>query len=391
LEKIKKVLVITGWFPNEFETSKGVFTKKIVEAQLKYTNCLITVICPVPYFPKINLSFIPQKFRNFSKIKYSYLNNGYKIYYPKYFKFPSPLSDKIDWYNYYKAAARTIRKEKIEFDIIHSHGLFPDSYSAALISEQFHKPLVVHVHDSFINLIYEKFPRKINFISKIAAKLLPVSRFQAKMLTDTLKEANIENKIEVIYNGVDLDIFKIKPAEERESNSFQIVFVGNNYKNKGLPILLEAIANLKGKYKIKLDIVGEGSDKEEMIELVQGAGLDDFVNFKGNISNNILAEQLPGYNLLVLPSEFETFGIVLIEALACGIPVISTNITAIPEIVSDDEIGILITPGSVEELTEAIKKAINKHWNKRYMREHAMKFSLQETAKNIDKIYDQIL
>ena len=53
-DKMKKVLIITTWFPNEGELTKGVFTKKIIEAQLQYTNCEITVICPIPFFPKMN-------------------------------------------------------------------------------------------------------------------------------------------------------------------------------------------------------------------------------------------------------------------------------------------------------------------------------------------------
>lgn len=391
MKKTKRILIITGWFPNEFETSKGIFTKKIVEAQLKYTNCSITIICPIPYFPKINFSFIPEKFKNSSKIKYYYLNEGYKVYHPKYLKLPSPLSDKIDWYAYYKAVLKTIKREKINFDIIHSHGLFPDSYSAALISTHFSTPLVVHLHDSFLNLIYKKFPRKIDFILKTMTKILPVSHFQSQILLDTVSRPDIKNKISVVYNGVDLDAFKIEMNAQKDIDHFRVIFIGNNYKGKGLSTLLHSIAILKAYYVIKLDIIGDDKDKPEFVELIENIGLKGYVNFKGNIPNDKLPALIPDYNILVLPSEFETFGIVLIEAMACGIPVIATNVTAIPEIVSDEEVGILFSPGNIEELAKALEKAINKKWNKQYIHKHAMKFSIEETANNIEKIYDSIL
>lgn len=392
MRKTKKILIITGWFPNEFEPSKCVFTKKIVEAQLQYTDCEITVICPAPYFPKINLSFIPTKFKNYSKLKYFYQNEAYKVYYPKYLKLPSPLSDKLDWFSFYKAIQKTIHREKLEFDLIHSHGIFPDSYAAALISAAYKKPLVVHVHDTFLDLIYKKHPKQVEYILNTATSILPVSQFQSKVLQDTVPHLSLEKKMTVIYNGVDLNLFKPNmTANESKSPVFRIAFIGIDYRRKGLKSLLSATSTLKDKHKILLDVIGDDVNKPEFATFAQHLNISNILTFKGNISNEKLSKLLPDYNLLVLPSEFETFGIVIIEAMACGIPVIATNISAMPEIVSNDEVGSLFNLGNIEELTRAIEKAISKQWNKQVIHDHAMKFSLVETVKNIDTVYNKLL
>jgi len=144
-----------------------------------------------------------------------------------------------------------------------------------------------------------------------------------------------------------------------------------------------------GKFTARNKFMTQDQLRQNAADYVKQAA--NIVDFKGNISNEKLSQLLPDYNLLVLPSEFETFGIVIIEAMACGIPVIATNISAMPEIVSNDEVGTLFNLGNIEELTMAIEKAISKPWNKQVIHDHAMTFSIVETAKNIDQMYNKLL
>ena len=119
--------------------------------------------------------------------------------------------------------------------------------------------------------------------------------------------------------------------------------------------------------------------------------LTNVIKFKGVINNDVLPQYLKEYSLFVLPSRYETFGVVLIEAMASGVPIVATRAGAIPEIVSSDEVGILVEPNNPRLLAEGIKKATNRHWNRERIRDYVQKFSLEHTAKKIEKIYNNIL
>ena len=107
--------------------------------------------------------------------------------------------------------------------------------------------------------------------------------------------------------------------------------------------------------------------------------------------NKLLPMLLPNYDMLILPSQYETFGIVLIEAMACGLPVIASNIAAMPEIVANDNVGYLINPEDIEEFKKTIKLVFNKIWDKQYIHKYAHTFSIEQTANTINKVYDSIL
>ena len=386
----KKILVITTWFPNNQEPSKCIFNKNIVEAQFKYNDCSITIISPIPHLPGLKLSFVPKRFKRYINLPYKEITDSYRIFRPKYFKLPGVLSSKIDWIAYLKAVKRVIEKENIDFDIIHTHGLFPDSYVGALVSDIYKKPLVVHLHDSYIKDIYKKHSKKIDFTFKQASALVPVSEFQSKMIQD-MSKSDVKGKTAVVYNGIDISSFSIDRDVSESESTKKIIFIGGNYKGKGLDTLLNAISLIKDKSDLKLDIYGGKLNDKEFLDLVDALQIKNNVCFKGVLPNNHLAELIPTYSFLVLPSIYETFGIVLIEAMACGLPVISTRITAIPEIVSNEDVGLLVEPNNPKELALAIEKALTKKWDRQYISKFAKKFSIQNQAINIDNVYSKIL
>ncbi len=383
------ILVITTWFPNEININTGIFVKKLIEAQIKYSSVSITVVSPIPYFPKLNFSFIPEKYRNASKVKYCNDKNGYLVYYPRYFKLPSPYSEKVDWYSYFKAVKKTIKKEKIKFDIIHSHGLIPDAFVATKISKLFNKPIVNHIHDTYFDEIYKKNKIKVDEIFEHSKRIIPVSHFQANII---LKYYNrYFEKIEVVYNGVDTEKFKYNVQNIEINNPLnKFIFVGVIDHRKGIDLLIESFNILKD-LSITLDIYGKGKQIQEYQKQIDLYSLNEKIKFKGEIDNNLLGSELSAHSFFIFPSRYETFGIVLIEAMACGLPVIASNITAIPEIVQNEEIGILFESENYLSLSEAIKKAINKKWNKKYIREQAERFSMKVSVDNIDKIYNNII
>ena len=388
------ILVITRWFPNKYEPLKCIFTKNILDAQARYTKYQYTLISPVPYFPKRNLPFASKRFKNFSRLDYKEKGNGYEIYRPKYFKLPDPLSKELEWHTYFRAVCRVIKRERLKFDLIHSHGIYPDGYTAVKIGEYFRIPVVIHLHDSYFKKIHKTYSQKIDKIMSYCERVIVVSEFQKRNIVELYN--NYAGKICTIYNGVDINKFDIayqglEAFPTKDKNEVKIVFIGNLLDVKGVDILIHALNILEDNISISCDIYGDGKNKKKCQAMVNALSLANVVKFKGFINNDILPRYLKKYSFLVLPSRYETFGIVLIEAMACGIPVIATKVGAIPEIVASDEVGILVKPNSPEALAEGIKNATKKDWDREKIRDYATKFSIEKTAIEVGNVYDEIL
>jgi len=221
-----------------------------------------------------------------------------------------------------------------------------------------------------------------------ADKLIAVSKFQYQTITTVADE--FAGKMRVVYNGIDTEKFS-PSAQTSAGKAARMIFVGNLIEGKQIDILIKAIDRLKTKFPITLDVYGSGPKQKQYQQLAQQLNLTHLVKFKGNIENDTLAETLKNYHLLVLPSRYETFGVVLIEAMACGLPVVAAAVGAVPEIVDSDDVGILARPDSVDSLTQALEKALIKQWDATKITTHAQKFSVKNTVWSLENIYNEIL
>jgi glycosyltransferase involved in cell wall biosynthesis len=331
---------------------------------------------------------MPDKFIRFAQIEYKEICDNYNIYRPKYFKLPYPLTENIEWRTYYHCVMRVIEKEKLKFDLIHCHGLYPDGFAAAKVAKDVGVPMVMHIHESGFRKSYRKYNRPIRYVMDQADKLIAVSKFQYQTVTTVADE--FVGKMRVVYNGIDTEKFS-PSAQASAGKSTRMIFVGNLIEGKQIDILIKAIDRLKTKFSLALDVYGSGPKQKQYQQLTWQLNLNHLVKFMGHIENDTLAETLKNYNLLVLPSHYETFGVVLIEAMACGLPVVATAVGAVPEIVDSDEVGILALPDNIDSLAQAIEKALNRQWDKNKITAHAQKFSIKNTVQSLDGIYNEIL
>ena len=387
----KNILVITRWFPNPAEPIKCVFTKTIVDAQSKSNRYSFTVISPVPYFPNIKQHSL-KKYTKFRDIPLFEKTPSYKIYHPKYLKLPHPYLKNLEWYPYFLQVLKTIKNENIKFELIHCHGIYPDGLVGIKIGRYFNKKVVLHVHESSMSLDTSRDLNAYKKIFKYVDQLIPVSKFQMGEIVKFDKK--LTKKCKVIYNGVKIDkeITSLNKNLEGTNKIIRLIFVGHLIFSKGLDILLKALKLLDSyKYRFSLDVVGNGEKQLEYKKLSEKYGLGDKVSFIGEIDNASLLKKMKYYNCLVLPSRYETFGVVLIEAMSCGLPVVSTKVCAIPEVVISEKVGILVEPDDPKALVRGIMRAINKKWDREEIRKHAKKFSIKKTAENIEEVYDKLL
>lgn len=176
-----------------------------------------------------------------------------------------------------------------------------------------------------------------------------------------------ENKIEVIYNSFE----RIIPARLTEASAkrvdarpesgmtsrVSILSVGRLVPWKGFEVLLKVLAGLPPEFI--LQIVGDGPEEEKLKELASKLKIEERVEFLGKLKHDELLEQMQKSDVFVLNTKYEGLAHVILEALAVGLPVVTTNIGGNPEVITHNENGLLVQPDNKEQLTQAILKIIN--------------------------------
>jgi len=208
------------------------------------------------------------------------------------------------------------------------------------------------IHDVRSSLL-RIFDRIISFLSmRLYSRLIANSQGTKN---DLLHIGVKEDNISVIPCAHDIPLHD---AINYHNDDKRIVFVGTCYGRKGVEYLLKAAAKLK-KHKFHIDIVGNLEDDkkyvEYLFEIVKTENISDRVTFYGRTSNDKLWEIYKNASMFVLPSLWEGFGIVLLEAMSFGLPIIATNVGSIPELITNNVNGILIPPKDETSLAAAIE------------------------------------
>jgi len=251
-----------------------------------------------------------------------------------------------------------IRRHKIE--VVNSHWIVPQGLLSALICWIFRVKHVITMHSTDVYLAGKiPFGRTLcRMADKKAAAVFIVSEFVKQRYDAILGRTSAAN---VIPMGVNDEKFHPHGEVKRDYN--KILFVGRLHKIKGIDNLIRAIAVISKEIpSVKLEIAGGGEEKESLEKLVDELALRENVSFAGMVPNNELVHHYNSARCVAVPSlhlpsgETEGMPVVIIESMACGIPVIASDVGGISDIVQDGYNGFLFRHGSPEEIAEAIKK-----------------------------------
>ncbi|MBP5248098.1 MAG: glycosyltransferase family 4 protein [Fibrobacter sp.] len=243
-----------------------------------------------------------------------------------------------------------------KFDIIHAHWPFPHALIALGACKLFRIPLVLNFHGAELLLIRKKkWIRPImKFIIGKANAIFANSRFTASKIS-ALRNANIQWS----PYGSPLSSGKVPPPHERKDR-YKILFVGRHIERKGIEYLIQA-AKLLDPQKFEVRIVGKGNLTESLKEFAQKISVEN-VTFTGPLSPDDLRKEYLQSNCFVLPAivdskgDTEGLGVVLIEAMQYGLPVVASNVGGIPDVVVNGETGILVPEKDPEALAQAFQK-----------------------------------
>ncbi len=247
--------------------------------------------------------------------------------------------------------------ERYALDILHVHYAIPHSISAylaraVLASRGIAIPIATTLHGTDITLVGTD--RSYHLITKFAIEQSDGITAVSRNLSDRMKEVfGIEKPVRVIYNSVNLEQYTIRPHRNPEP---LLVHVSNFRPVKRIHDCVRVLAALRKHMPARLKMVGDGPDRGSAERLAQELGVAKYVEFPGKCSS--IARTIAEADLLLLPSELESFGLVALEAMASGVPVVATNVGGIPEVITHGEDGFLCEVGDIEAMAERAREIL---------------------------------
>lgn len=281
-----------------------------------------------------------------------------------------------------------------DFDIIHVHWPFPHIVFGYLIKILTKTPLICSFHGAEVILLRRGFP----FLIPLFRKLLSTANYNtvnSSFTKQQLSQLLPKKPIEIVPFGCSIPPVKIKYM--RKTN--EILFVGRLVERKGVRYLIEAFSKvLPNVNTARLRIIGDGPLKRSLISLTQTLGLEGKITFSGFVSENVLFEAYKKAGVFVLPAivdskgDTEGLGVVLIEAINYGVPVIASNVGGIPDIIKDNETGILVPEKDSDALSKAIINILKNEESIRRLiknaKEHIKEnFSWETVISKLDELY----
>lgn len=360
-----RVLVLSRSYPNNILPQLGLWVKRLLHHCSD--ACELKVISPVPYFPPVK-GF--ERYGRFRKIVRHSSEDGVEVFHPRFFVGPGISLYNTEALSYYMGIRSTADKlhKDSNFDLIHANFIYPDGVAAALLGRRYKIPVIVTEHAPWRPNWIDKYRlvrRQALWAARECKFLVAVSR----SVKDTIVHFTGEpEKVRVIPIGVDGSVFTMDQGTGKV-NKNQILYVGFMNFNKGIDILLKAFSRvLVGKPDAKLVMVGGSFYTNTMKQearlrmIAKELGLERHMEFAGIKSPAEVARYMRESALLVLPSRAESFGAVLVEALACGTPVVAARCGG-PEDIISDEVGILVPKEDDNVLASAIERILEQRHN----------------------------
>ena len=281
------------------------------------------------------------------------------------------------------AALRTIRALNDEaFDVVHVHEpLVPGPSLTALLVKM--APVVATFHSAGESAAYRTFSRQLKWVASRIDIRVAVSKDAVE-----LAQRYIGGDYEVLFNGIELGDYSTPSTSPRENAIF---FIGRHEERKGLSNLLEALAHLPPDVRLWI-----ASDGPQTAELKIRFGSDSRIEWLGRISDSEKISRMSRASVFCAPSlHGESFGVVLLEAMAAGTPVVASNLDGYRNVATDDETALLVETGNVASLASALARVLVDPLLATRLtangREHAQRFSMDALADRYIELYERAL
>lgn len=386
-----RLMTFSTLFPHAGRPNHGIFVENRLRHLLSTGEASSTVVAPVPWFPSRSARF--GDWARHAQAERLEVRDGLAIHHPRYLVAPrvGTLAAPAALFASAAIELKRLVARGLQFDLIDAHYVYPDGVAAIALGRAFRKPVVLTARGSDITL-FPRFagPRRmIRWAMAEAAGLIAVS--------DGLRQAMVElgaspQAISVLRNGVDLQKFQpLDPSSAREEWKLSgpvLLSVGHLIERKRHHLAIEALAGLPG---WTLAIVGEGPERERLAALARGLGLGGRVVFCGAQPHATLARLYSAADVLILASSREGWANVLLEAMACGTPVVASNIPGNPEVVRNREAGLIVTRNTAECFAATILDLHADRPSREATRRYAEDFGWEPTTAGQLELFRRIL
>lgn len=362
----KNLIIITNLYPLPWEPNRATFNRQqFAQLDGEFTK---SVLVPIAFTEWFSHRKEIKQTENLRYVPYFYLPKVGRRFY-SVFMFMSILMHS-GWWLFTKKP-----------QLILASWAFPEAVAASWLSKLFNCRFFFKVHGSDINL-HGKIPSRAQQIvkaAKNASGILSVS----KALADEMVEMGIEReKISVIYNGVNHQKFGVET--KAPLNSDYLLYVGNLKHDKGVIELIKGFASICNDYPtLSLVYAGSGIEKKRLIELSKTLNIADKVQLLGSVEHNKLPALITHAKALTLPSYNEGVPNVVLEAMACGTPVLTTKVGGIPEVVDENICGRLIQPRCEIAVAEGLTYLLNQNWDKDKIKAHSTIFTWNNNKRQL--------
>lgn len=372
------IVVLSSLFPSRMQPGAGLFIR---ERMYRVGQRLpLSVVSPSPWFP---LQSLIRHFRPGFRpgAPREEIQSGFQVYFPRFLSIPSLLKQ---WDGLMMALGSlpVLKRLKAQgkLDIIDAHFAYPDGYAALLLGRWLGVPYTVTLRGT------ETRHLQTAGLAERALKAIQ-SATRVFSVSESLKNLAVQHgvdpaRIEVIGNGVDIERFKpvdrgtARSAQSIPLNAKVLISVGGLVPRKGFHRVIDVMPALRIAHPdLKFLIVGgpnpEGNNLPQLERQVKELGLQDCVTFLGPVKPDELPALLSAADVFVLATSNEGWANVFLEAMACGLPVVTTDVGGNREVVNDDSLGFITPLDDRDALADAISRALATQWDCRHIRNYA--------------------
>jgi len=351
-----KVLHITHLYPRYYDPSHGIAIKKQIDA-LKEKGLEQKIISPVAYSP-FPINCMKAKWRAYANEPTYRVIDDIDVFYPRFISFPKALFFSSSGSRLFSAIKNAVIRlsQDFSFDLIHAHMAIPDGYAAVLLGENLEKPVVLTFQATDLDITANRNKKCFRKLKKVFSSAEAIIAPTPRLEKDLLEKFGIRSEV-CGYGVGKSDLYKKKSECETFFDGRQIILSASRLiPTKGIELNIKAIKILKEKYtKILYLIIGDGPERKRLEQLVQDLDLSDYVRFLGQLAHKEVMRYMASSEIFSLPSWQETFGLVYIEAMAHGVPVIGIRGQGIDGIVDGANTGLLAEPLNLESLVKNIE------------------------------------
>jgi len=377
-----RVLVFSTLYPNQAQPNHGVFVENRLRHTLAQGDIEATVLAPVPWFPSRNPSF--GRYALYADVPRQETRHGLTVYHPRYLVIPK-VGSRLTPAFLYRTAKRAVdemaRRGVPKFDLIDAHYFYPDGVAAARLAKELNIPLLITGRGTDLTLIPQSAPERaqIQWASRQASGMITVCEDLRQKLVGLGEPAA---RVVTLRNGVDLKRFT--PGDRAAARAklgidgFTLLSVGSLIPRKGHELIIAALTELPD---MTLMIAGSGPMRAELERVAREKGVTARVRFLGEIAHDDLTDAYRAADIFVLASSREGWANVLLEAMACGTPVVATNVNGTPEVIQDSALGQLVEERSAPALAQAITALRLRTPDRNAVRTYAEQFSWEATAR----------